>query len=275
MHQSFLVFRGYRYLWIAAGMVVVAILVYAIHDPLGPPNGGTWLGYTLGSIGALLIVWLMWFGVRKRRYSTGKLSVQEWLSAHVYLGIALVAIATLHAGFQFGWNIHTFAYALMVVVVLSGIFGVITYVRYPAKLTRNRNESTLESIFLEIADLDQRCRSIADQLDDETAAIILRSCEAQIGGSGLRQLSGKDPSCPTIKASAAIEERAAAADDAEVRKFAELSGHLGRKCELLRQARRDVRMQAMMKVWLFVHLPVSFALLVALTAHVISVFYYW
>ena len=40
-----------------------------------PPNGGTWLGYTLGTIGALLIVWLMLFGIRKRRYGPGDSSL--------------------------------------------------------------------------------------------------------------------------------------------------------------------------------------------------------
>ncbi len=58
-------------------------------------------------------------------------------------------------------------------------------------------------------------------------------------------------------------------------KFAQLSELLSRKCELLKRARGNVRMQALMKVWLFVHLPLSFALLAALIAHVISVFYYW
>ncbi len=275
MHQSFLIYRGFKYLWLAVGMVLAALVVYLIHDPLGPPNGGTWLGYTLGSIGALLILWLMWFGIRKRRYGTGRLSLQEWLSAHVYFGIALIAIATLHAGFQFGWNIHTLAYALMVVVILSGLFGVFAYLRYPTRLTRNRDDSTLESIFLEIANLDQQCRRIANQLDDESAAIILKSCEAKVGGGALRQLSGTDPSCPAMTASTAIEGRAEMASGEEALKFAELSALLSRKCELLRQARSDVRMQAMMKVWLFVHLPVSFALLAALTAHIFSVFYYW
>ena len=50
---------------------------------------------------------------------------------------------------------------------------------------------------------------------------------------------------------------------------------LSRKCELLARARQDVRYQALMRVWLFIHLPFTFALLVALTTHVVSVFFYW
>ena len=114
MHQSFLQYRGKRYLWIGLALCVVAVLAYGWHAPLSPPNGGTWLGYTLGTIGALLILWLTALGVRKRSYSSTLGTVQGWVSAHVYLGLALLIVATLHTGFQFGWNVHTLAYVLMV-----------------------------------------------------------------------------------------------------------------------------------------------------------------
>ena len=50
---------------------------------------------------------------------------------------------------------------------------------------------------------------------------------------------------------------------------------LVRKEELLRRARRDVQFSALMQIWLFVHVPLSFGLLAALTAHIVSVFFYW
>jgi hypothetical protein len=50
---------------------------------------------------------------------------------------------------------------------------------------------------------------------------------------------------------------------------------LTRKVSLLQRARRDVQLTALMKIWVFVHVPLSFALLAALIVHVISVFFYW
>ena len=50
---------------------------------------------------------------------------------------------------------------------------------------------------------------------------------------------------------------------------------LDEKAQLLTRARRDISYKAMMDVWLYFHVPLSFALLAALGAHVISVFFYW
>ena len=49
----------------------------------------------------------------------------------------------------------------------------------------------------------------------------------------------------------------------------------GKKCGLLGTVRRDIQLKALMDIWLRVHVPVTIALLVALTVHIISVFYYW
>ena len=48
-----------------------------------------------------------------------------------------------------------------------------------------------------------------------------------------------------------------------------------RKSALLDRARRDLRLNALLQVWLYVHVPLSFALLAALVAHLFAVFYFW
>ena len=49
MHQSFLTHARNRYLWVALFLLLGSLIAYGLHDPIGPPNGGTWLGYTLGT----------------------------------------------------------------------------------------------------------------------------------------------------------------------------------------------------------------------------------
>jgi len=275
MHQSILVYRNHRYFWLALATVGVVVAAYLLHAPMGRPHGGTSLGYTLGTVGALLILWLMAFGVRKRMYGAGKTRLQAWLSAHVYLGLALWVIATLHTGFQFGWNVHTLAYVLMVVVILSGVFGVYAYGRYPVLMTENRRGLTLHAMLAQIAELGVACREAVMEMDDAISATVVNATQASsIGGGFWRQLSGRDPHCPTAAALVKAQQLAGSTTGAQAERYRRLIALLIRKDELLRCARRDVQLKALMDIWLYLHVPLSIALVVALAAHVVAVFYY-
>jgi hypothetical protein len=50
---------------------------------------------------------------------------------------------------------------------------------------------------------------------------------------------------------------------------------LERKCAALTQIRHHLRIRALLEIWLYVHVPLTFALLAALAAHILSVFFYW
>lgn len=276
MHESILVYRRFRFLKWALLLMVVAVIAYAVDRPLGVPNGGTWLGYTLGTIGALLIVWLTWFGVRKRRYNLGPTKLEAWLSAHVYLGLALIIVATLHTGFQFGWNVHTLAYTLMMLVILSGIFGVYAYMRYPTLMTENRRGQTLNEMLAQIAEIDAECREAALGLGDEISSAVLNAAQnTRIGGGMRRQLSGHDPACATTAALQTVQGLAETAEAGQAESTRRLISLLLRKEELLRRARRDVQFKALMDIWLYIHVPLTIALIASLAAHIFSVFFYW
>ena len=174
---------NYRYLKLALILILLSIGIYVYDTPLGQANGGTWVGYTLGTVGALLIVWLAWFGIRKRRYGSGNMMLQEWLSAHVYLGLSLIVIATLHAGFQVGWNVHTLAYVLMLIVILSGIWGIYLYIALPARMSENRGGITLDQIVALIADLDRNSLNLSVRLGDDINDLVRDAVEnTRIGG---------------------------------------------------------------------------------------------
>ncbi len=275
-HQSLLAYANYRFAKIAVGVIVLCIAAYAWDRPPGGPNGGTWLGYTLGTVGALLILWLLWFGIRKRRYGRGAATLLAWLSAHVYLGATLIVIATLHAAFQVGWNVHTLAYVLMLVVVLSGFYGVYEYMHVPRRLTDNMGDETRSSLLLLIADLDKQARELALGLPDGVNRLVLAAAQGtRIGGSWARQLSGTDRHCPTAAAVDKLQALGKTLRGEEARANQQLYTVLLRKQELLGRVRRDVAYKARLDLWLYIHVPTSLALLAALTAHVFSVFYYW
>lgn len=301
MHDSILTHAKSRYLWISLALSVASIIAYVWHQPAVAPNGGTWLGYTLGTIAALLIFWLLLFGIRKRSYSTTLGSTRGWLSAHIYLGTTLILLVLLHCGFQFGWNLHTFALVLMLIVIFSGFFGVYAYLRYPTLMTRNRESATRDAMLDEIQEIDQNALALADGIAPEIHAVVLRSIEnTRLGGGVWTQLRARDGSDIAIaRVRAAIEQRetqlgappqpmqagqtiiamvdflAGRADDKQSEALRKLIDILSRKRSLATRVARDIQYQAIMEIWLYIHVPLSITLLAALIGHIISVFFYW
>jgi len=298
MHDSILTYAKSRYLWISLILLIGSIAAYIWHDPGGPPNGGTWLGYTLGTISSLLIVWLMFFGIRKRQYLQNIGTLRGWLSAHIFLGTTLILLVLLHAGFQIGWNIHTFTYVLMLIVIFSGFFGLFAYLRYPSMMTRNRESATRDAMLDEVSEIDQNALALADGIDPKIHAVVLRSIEnTKLGGGVWTQLRAHDGSdlaleslhkaladrekktesktseMPTMFAMVDfLAERATDKQGEAMRKLIDL---ISRKKSLATKVARDIQFQAMMEIWLYFHVPVSFALLAALIAHIVSSFFYW
>ena len=311
MHESYINYRNFFYLKVAAVLCATAIVAYALHDPSEPPSGSSWLGYTLGSVGAGLIGWLTWFGVRKRRYSGRPGRLVGWLSAHIYLGASLIVITTLHSGFQLGWNVHTLAYVLTLLVVVNGFYGLYVYVVYPRELATNRAGMTREAMIAEVAELDRECLGVADQVDKEAHKVVLQSIEETVlGGGVLEQLFG-DPARRATSVGITnnleqvrkkIEARVARGvpqlenlehQDAtaisflaehiiadgggplRLEKITQLFDLITRKRVMVERIQRDIQLQSRLAFWLYVHVPLAIGLLAALLCHVIAVFFYW
>ena len=289
-HHSMLEFKQGRYLKVALILCIAAIVSYGWYEPLTQyfnlpmvypkPYGGTWLGYTLGTIAALLILWLMMLGIRKRSYSSSVGSVQGWTSAHVYLGLSLIILATLHCAFEFGWNIHTLAYVLMIAVITSGCFGVFAYLRYPEHMTANSAGETLETMLLKVADMERKCKRIALDLPDEVNTLLLNAIDrsarqSALGGSLWRQLSGIDRNHPMRVARDKLLKMGEKFTGEQVIVQEQLITEMTRISTITDRVRQDLRLRALMQIWLYFHVPLSFSLLAALAAHIISVFYFW
>jgi hypothetical protein len=280
-HESFLRYRGFRWLIIAVLLSIAAYLTFRFNS--GAPDfglqhsGGTLSGYTLGTIGAALILWLTMLGIRKRAIPEGNWLLKGWVSAHVYLGLSLIVIVSLHTGFQFGWNVHTLAYGLMLIVIVSGIAGVVAYSTVPRRLSENRAEMTQKQMLENIRSLDNRLFQAAQPLGRNYAAIVNASIEKpRIAGNFWQRLMGMHRNCPTRRARRRLLKlRGHTKDAAQAATLEQVLGFLKQKNAVLARIRRHIRLRAALEVWLYVHVPMTFALLAALTAHIVSVFFYW
>lgn len=287
MHTSFLSHARAQYFWLALLTAIGAGIAYALNEPTEPPNGGTPLGYTLGTIGALMIIWLAYLGRRKRNFAKGWGTVRGWVSAHVYFGTSLVVIATLHTGFQFGMNIHTLAYVLMLTVIVSGLFGVFAYRTYPIARNELKKTKSLDEVFQQVEELDAQLIRMTSRAADETRHVINSAIERTVVGGGFfTQLLARDKSVVDIdghvekntnqnKAMDYLLKTSRSLKGDELNQLGEIIRTFNSRKGLLQVIRNDIRMHATIQVWLFVHVPLTFALLAALLAHIFAVFIYW
>lgn len=269
-HESFLRHARFRWLKIALGLSLLALIGYLLADVTPRPNGGSWYGYMLGTVGVVLILWLTLLGVRKRAMTRGRWSLKAWTSAHVYLGLSLVVIGTLHTGFQLGWNVHTLAWALMMLVIISGIFGVFAYALLPASLSANRDEMTQGQMLDAIRAIDRQLHEAAQPLPHDEAGLVEASLRQDpFKGGAWARLAGRLPDNATARAQKMLRLSSGGAA------LERVDGLLERKQALLVRLRRHLRLRALLEIWLYVHVPMTFALIAALTAHIVSVFFYW
>ena len=276
VHESFLRYRGFRWLKIALAISLAALLLYLLVDIQPRHNGGSWLGYALGTIGFLLILWLAVLGIRKRAITRGRWSLKAWTSAHVYLGLALITIGTLHTGFQFGWNVHTLAYALMMIVILSGLYGISVYALMPQGLSDARSEMTGPQMIEAVTSLDKQLQTAAQPLSDVDSARVIGALEEDPFRGGVWQrLTGRYRRCGNRRALQAMRARLNESSGREADAIEPVVTLLERRGAALERIRRYIRRRAYLEIWLYFHVPVTFVLIVALIAHVISVFFYW
>ncbi len=295
MRPSILNYRGSRYAWWALLLSLGATGVFLSHDDFQPPNGGTWQGYVLGSVGLLLILWLSALGIAKRRY--GGTNLQAWVSAHVYLGLALLIIASLHSALQFGLNVHSLAYVLMCLVIFSGLVGLYFYLSYPRRMALNRHNQSRQSLFAELNQLNEQAQILANRCHANVRSVVDSAvARTQIGGGLLDQLLARDHSQVEMlvpgKGDEVVRKRVANPDQRSVIDYiakciprARKQGETGtlqdllevlcRRQTIIGQLRRDIAYASRLKVWLWVHIPSTVALLVALLLHIIAVFFYW
>lgn len=289
MSETFLTHRSGRWAKWAVALLFASAVGYWAEDLRVPPNGGSVFGYTSGTIAAFLMLVLTYLGRRKRHYGSKLGTVKGWTSAHVYLGVALIGLTLLHSGFQVGWNWHTLAFALMLIVCLSGIYGVWAYQHYPALIDRNNLSQTRGALIDQLLALDQEIAASLTRHEPHIASMVQGSLErTALAERWLDILRGEDRSevllpgkglVPNKDMTALIDylieqiEQGAQGDTAL--NLQSLITSLSERATLISRIKEDLRLVTLTRIWLIVHIPLAFAAVVAVIIHVIAVFLYW
>jgi len=180
----------------------------------------------------------------------------------------------------------------MLLVVASGLYGVFIYRKYPERMSENRGGASRPELLDQLEDLDKRSRRIAADLPEDFRELVASGIgRTRLGGTLWARLKGRDLSrvvvseggqtraVPNPGQEAALDwladQQSRATDADTAGRIGELSALLRNKRRLLRQIGEDLRLQARLEFWLYVHVPLTAALLAGLAAHILAVFVYW
>src|SRR5262245_60189109 len=109
--------------------------------------GGTPLGLIFGTIALSIFIFAALLGVRKKIVLWRVGTVQRWLRAHIWLTLLTIPLVLLHSGFRFGGAMTTLIVVLYIVVMVSGIYGLVLQHYVPtAMMDRLPAESVYEQI---------------------------------------------------------------------------------------------------------------------------------
>jgi hypothetical protein len=278
MHDNFLAYRHYIWGKLTLLSTLILVGVYYWGRQWGTPNGGTALGLTYGILGFIAILSLMYYGRRKRLYTARHWSLRSWLSFHVYVGMMTLILVPLHAGFKFGVDIHTLAYVLLVIVVVSGIIGSALYLSIPRRFGQYGRELTYDnSSDEELGKIIRDMRKLAVDKSQAFAEI----CQAEIeyglpkkhAGWGLLWRKPLVVSALTRQMQD-FEAYLARIPDVEHEPLHSLARLATQKRDLEQRLVSQMYLQNLLEAWLYIHLPVSIVMFILIIVHIVSMFYY-
>lgn len=268
--ETILNYRNFLWLWFHLLLLVVAIILYLLHDPIGGPSGDTWLGYTYGIIAAAGMCILMWYGIRKRSYHSTNTTLKGSLAVHVWLGLSMLILVPLHSGFSFGLNVHTLAYALMVVTILTGIWGAVNYFSLAPEIGSHRGQGSLKELLDQFNAIESHLVTCKEGKSGDFMNMADRY-DFLFKPGLLKILATSRLIPPPAKDTATLIADLPVAEKNEAVKFV---GLLNKKFSLANSIMDEVKVNFWLRLWLYLHVPFAIAAFVAMFIHIFVVFYY-
>ncbi len=225
-----------------------------------------------GILGIVSIIFLTLYIVRKNTYRYRHGSMQSWLQAHIYIGIISFVLIVMHSGFDFTGVFSISLLTLFFLVIVSGIIGFLIYNDVPRSLTKyGRDVKPEEEIVNRMENYLKEADNLVSNTSDEFRKLyqtrirpFFRSKRTKWKYLFIEErelinkrknmmerykniLSGKDYYDLNILSSILVEK--------------EKLAFMWTKIKVL-------------KVWLNIHMPLTFAMLAMVLIHILTTFYF-
>ena len=211
-----------------------------------------------------MIVFLALYNVRKALPFLPLGSSRMWLQLHIYVGLMTSFVFAVHVNFRIPNGMFECLLALTYLLVFfSGIIGLWMTRTFPKRLAGLGQEVIYESVPILIRQLRTRIEELLLPTDDSSSTALAEFYRDHIlpfledGGRRLTYLmSGTNPDYQRL--SRAIADQTRYLNDDEKQQLAEAEKLVIRQNQINTQA----SLQFALKVWLFVHIPATWVLLI-------------
>lgn len=269
----------YALRWTIIGLTLIAILAVSyVPYHLSAPftHGGSPHGLIYGAVALFLIGLLLYYGIRKRNYKSRFGKVEEWLQSHIWLGIVAFAVVVAHTGFRFEDKLAVALFIVVSAVVVSGIFGAVLYRTVPRALTEVETNLSAEQISDQLNQLARSMARIASGKSEPFqriyAGLAREAIPAPLAGWTLLLSSpGQRASREMTGDWTGLLGLVAPPEQDELRQLLVTSRQ---HKELHHRLAQQQRYRNLLEFWLWIHLPLSIAMVVLIIAHLVAVFYF-
>jgi len=250
----------------------LAFLMYLLNWHFSEIRSGNYWGLTYGILATVLMVLIALFGARRRLMNWGYLPLSTWLNFHIYFGVVFMLLVFMHVGFKLPRGpLNWLIWSLSIWVTLSGFIGLFLQQWLPRILGSGLLvEAVYERIPFLVAEIRERALLIAQsgseplqEFHEKSVAPVLRRVQPafiyyfDITG-GIQD---------KLQRFTYLERFL---DASEKSKLNELEALYKTKLELDAQ----FTLQRVLRLWLYLHLPASLILLVAVCLHIFIVLAY-
>jgi hypothetical protein len=201
--------------WALVSLAILAFSAFvyvldAFEAPQGP-RGGSVIGLTFGLIGFAFMIFAALLGARKRVPTWRVGRAQAWMRGHLWLGFLALPMIVFHGGFHFGGTLTRVLMWLLIITVVSGVFGAALQHYIPRVMT---TDVPLETIYDEISRVRTLLREEAERAIESLCGnlgLVRSSSNEGLRAGGFTAVRTISASAVPLRTSAAVSAGASAA----------------------------------------------------------------